>query len=191
MENSAYPVEYIQSVTLRDGTAVTLRPVRREDAPRLQEAFTHLSADTIYMRFLSPLTALIDEQARELATVDYQNRMALVGAIQEQGEERVVAFARYGMVDPNAVDGPNAGLAEVGVVVRDDFQSRGLGTLIIRHLVRYASTHGVKILLATVHLQNERILRFIEQSGVPYQKRLLDGEVWEIRADLTGLDLRL
>jgi GNAT superfamily N-acetyltransferase len=181
MENPAYPVEYIQSVTLRDGTAVTLRPIRPEDAPRLQEAFTHLSADTIYMRLLGPLTALIDKQARELATVDYQTRMALVGVVQEQDEERVVALAHYVMADP--------GVAEAGIVVRDDYQGRGLGTLIIRHLVGYASAHGVRVLLSTVHPQNERILRFIEQSGVPYEKRLLDGTVWEIRSDLTGLDL--
>ena len=189
MENPAYPVEYIQAVNLHDGTAVTLRPIRPDDAPRLQEAFTHLSAETVYMRLLGPLTALIDEQARQLATVDYQTRMALVGVVQEQGDERVVALAHYGVIDPEAVDGPDAGAAEVGIVVRDDYQNRGLGTLIIRHLVRYACAHGVRIMLATVHLQNERILSFIAKSGVPYEKKLLGGEAWEIRADLAGLQL--
>jgi len=113
--------------------------------------------------------------------------MALVGVIQEQGEERVVALAHYVMADSETLDSPEVAAAEVGIVVRDDFQNRGLGTLMIRLLVHYAWAHGVRTLLATVHLQNERILHFIEQSGVPYEKKLLGGEAWEIRADLAGL----
>lgn len=182
MEDIRYPAEYIESIVLQDGTPVILRPIRPDDAPLLQEAFTHLSAETVYMRFLGPLTELTDDRARQLAQIDYQQNMGFVGAVQEGGQERIVAFARYSIVP-----GEEPGLAEVGIVVRDDYQNRGLGTQAIRLLVMYARDHGVKALTGSVHVLNERILHFIERSGVPYQKKLVSGGVWEIRADLTGL----
>jgi len=182
MKDVRYPAEYTRTIALPDGTPVILRPVRPDDAPLLQEAFTHLSAETVYMRFLGPLTVLTDERARQLAQMDYQQNMGFIGAVQEAGQERIVAFARYSIVP-----GEEPGLAEVGIVVRDDYQNRGLGTQAIRLLVIYARDHGVKTLMGSVHLLNERILHFVEHSGVPYTKKLVSGGVWEIRADLTGL----
>ena len=76
MNNDPYPSEYIEEIQLRDGTRVTLRPIRPEDAPLLQEAFTRLSPQTIYMRFLEIFRHLSDEQARFFADVDYHSKMA-------------------------------------------------------------------------------------------------------------------
>ena len=184
MEDIHYPAEYIQTVVLSDGSSVALRPVLPDDTLRLQEAFNRLSAETIYMRFLSPLTELTDEHARQLTHIDYKQKMGLVGVVQEAGQERIVAFARYDMMP-----GAEVGLAEVGIVVRDDYQSRGLGTQVIRLLVKYAQEHGVKTLVGTVHILNERILHFVEQSGVPHTRKLLGEGAWEIRADLRRLQL--
>ena len=68
-----------ENIKLLDGRLVTLRPIRPEDAPLLQEGFARLSAQSIYLRFLKTATGLSDTQARQLATVDYIDRMALVG----------------------------------------------------------------------------------------------------------------
>jgi len=53
-----------------------LRPIRPDDAPRLQEGFSRLTPQTIYMRFPPGAKELTDQQARELAEVDYYKRMA-------------------------------------------------------------------------------------------------------------------
>jgi acetyltransferase len=167
-------------VTLKDGSQVTIRPILPEDAPRLQEGFTRLSPQTIYYRFLETAREMSNEQARALANVDYCKRMALVGAIQEDGHERLVAVARYAMIE----DATEPGLAEAGIVVRDDYQQRGLGKIAMNRLVRYAREHGVQAFLATTLTSNARILHFIERSGLTYQRKMIEPGVWEIRIQL-------
>lgn len=178
-----YPSECIETVILRNGTPVLLRPIRPDDAPRLQEGFARLSPQTIYLRFLQTFKELTDEQARQFATVDYQQRMALVGSIQEEGEERLIAVARYSMVGEN-----QPGIAEAGIVVRDDYQNRGLGTIALERLVRYGRLHGVTGLLATTHMSNTRIMHFVQRSGLPFEKKMLEPGTWEILVKLDALD---
>jgi RimJ/RimL family protein N-acetyltransferase len=180
---SGYPNECIETVFLKDGTQVLLRPIRPDDAPRLQEGFARLSPQTIYLRFLQTFKELTDEQARQFATVDYQQRMALVGSVQEEGEERLIAVARYSMVGED-----HPGIAEAGIVVRDDYQNRGLGTIALERLVRYGRLHGVTGLLATIHMSNTRILHFIQRSGLPFDKKMLEPGTWEILVKLDAVD---
>ncbi len=170
-----YPDKYVEIVTLRDGTQVRLRPIRQSDAGLLQEGFKRLSAESIYMRFLKVASALSDEEARQLAAVDYNKRMALVGSIMEQGEEHLVVVARYHMlpeVEPRR--------AEAAIVVRDDYQNRGLGKIAMNRLFRYAHDHGVAELVATVSLSNAKVMNFIQKSGLQFTKRVLEPGTWEI-----------
>lgn len=171
----AYPTAYIQEVTLKDGRRVLLRPIRPDDAPRLQEGFRRLSPETIYLRFFQMLSELSDEQARQLANVDYRQRMAFVGAIQEEGQERLVAVARYSLVPDS-----QPLRAEAAIVVRDDFQGQGLGKLIMAHLVRYACHQGIRGLYAVVHTSNERLMNFIRSSNLPFERKMLEPGVWEV-----------
>ena len=105
---ATYPHEYKKQVILRDGSAVSLRPIRPDDAPRLQEGFKRLSPETIYLRFLETFKELSDRQAQDFATVDYHKRMAIVGSVLEDGEERLVVVARYAIVEAEV-----PGVAEV------------------------------------------------------------------------------
>lgn len=187
MEPHKYPSEMEEHISLKDGSPVWLRPIRPDDAPRLQEGFARLSPETIYMRFLETFRQLPDAQAEALANVDYQQRMALVGSIQEDGQERLVAVARYALIPALAPgqEAPEPGLAEAGIVVRDDYQRRGLGKIIMNRLVRYASLHGVQTFVATVHVSNQRILHFITQSGLSFERKMFEPGVWEVRIPLS------
>ena len=172
---SNYPSKYIEEVSLEDGTKITIRPIRPDDATRLQEGFKRLSPDTIYLRFLEAYNEMTDAQAQEYATVDYQERMALVGAVQEDGEERLVVVARYALIDKEP------GAAEAAIVVRDDYQRRGLGTIAMERLARYARDHGVEYFYGTILMSNFKILHFIERSGLPFERKMLEPGTWEVR----------
>jgi len=164
-----------QTVKLLDGTLVTIRPIRSDDAPRLQALFAQLSPSTIYMRFLGYRKELADEQAARLANVDYQKHMALVAT---RNRDEIIAVARYGVTPPS-----EPAHAEVAIVVEDQYQGRGLGALLLRWLLAYARTHDIRTIHATVHPNNTQILRFIEHSGLPAEKKL-DGGAWEIQVKL-------
>ncbi len=170
-----------ETITLRDGTSVTLRPVRPDDARRLQTAFKRLSRQSIYLRFLDQRTELSDREAQRLAGVDQQTHVALAATIMQDNEEHIIGVARYAIINPSQAD-----TAEAAVIVIDEFQGRGLGTILVQRLVAYAQTHGIRAFLATVHYSNAEILRFIERSRLPLKKRLQAG-VWEITVQLDSI----
>ncbi len=170
---SAYPVGWEGAVTLKDGLVVWIRPIRPDDASRLQEGFMHLSAESRYYRFLDTARQLSDEQAHRLANLDYQNQMAFVATMIENGEEYVIGVARYARVE-----GETPGATETAVVVGDDYQGRGLGTLLYIRLIDYARQHGIQAFTATIHQSNTGIMKFIRKGGLPFERKMLEPGVF-------------
>jgi acetyltransferase len=160
-----YPSDYIESVTLRDGTQVTIRPIRPDDAPRLQVTFKRLSSQTIYLRFLETLKQLSDKQAIYFANVDYQERMALVAEVEEAGEDSIIAVARYDMLGDS-----EPGAAESAIVVN------------------YAREHGVASFLATIHMSNARIMNFVKRSGFPFERKMIEPGIMQVRVILMDVN---
>ena len=77
--SAPYPVELERDITLRDGTALRLRPIRADDAPRLVEYYGRLSAHTAYQRFFTVMKRLPPDWARLHSAVDYRTQLALAG----------------------------------------------------------------------------------------------------------------
>jgi acetyltransferase len=167
-----------ESIMLKDGTTVIIRPIRPDDAEDLQAAFQRLSMESIYLRFLSFKKELTDEEARQLATVDYTSRMAFVAITHENGQDIVVGASRYALLDTG-----HPGTAEAAVVVEDKYQGRGIGKLLLWRLVDYARDKGIHFLRGNLQIGNNTMLTLVERSGLPYKKRYVDG-IWEVSIDL-------
>jgi acetyltransferase len=168
-----------ETALLKDGTSVVIRPIRPDDADDLQATFQRLSMESIYLRFLSFKKELPDEEARNLATVDYTSRMAFVAIAEDDGHEIVVGVSRYAMDDP-----ANPEFAESAVVVEDEFQGRGLGRLLLWRLVDYARAKGIHVLRGNLQVGNNRMLDLVRRSGLPHETRYVDG-IWEVDIDIT------
>lgn len=168
-------------VQLRDGTEVLLRPIDPEDAVRLQALFKMLSPESIYLRFLEPLKELSLKEAQRYAQVDYQDNMAIVAALP--AGEQLIGVARYGQGYP-----PEPGVVDAAVVVADDYQGKGLGTILLLRLVDYARTQDIQAMHATVHQSNAQIMRFITKSGLPTERKL-SGGAWDIKVRLAPINL--
>lgn len=167
-----------QVITLKDGKHVTIRPIRPDDAPDLQDSFQRLSIQSIYLRFLSFKTQLTDEEARQLATVDYASRMAFVAIDQIGDDMQVVGVARYAMIDPGDPE-----TAEAAVVVLDAYQGLGLGKQLLLRLVAYARAKGIRCIRGNLQVGNDRMLLLVKRSGLPHQTRFVEG-IWEVSIDL-------
>lgn len=154
------------TVTLRDGTAVGIRLLHPDDAPRLKALYSRLSGDSLYFRFLEIRKGLSDEEVKHLADVDYQTRPALVATRRQADREEIIAVARYATIET-----AEPGLAELSIVVEDCYQSRGLGTRLLKRLAAYARAHGVHTFLAVVHPDNVRMVRLVQRSGLPTQSK--------------------
>jgi GNAT superfamily N-acetyltransferase len=163
-------VKESEAVELRDGTLVIIRPIRPDDAPRLQSLFARLSRESIYYRFLELRKELSHEQARRLADLDHQTQMALVATCGHSGEEEVIGGARYAVIP-----GSWPAEAEAAIVVEDRHQTKGLGTLLLERLAAYAIAHGIRAFLATVRHDNSRVLRLVRRSGLPTECKVEAG----------------
>ncbi len=164
-------------IELRDGTKVHLRPIVPEDEPLLHEAVASMSERTVYFRFFSPIKRMSDALAHRLAVVDYHDRFALVATTHRpNGKERIVGVARYDRARDTDV-------AEVALAVIDEFQRRGLGSLLLGELARVAKKHGIKSFQLIVLPENREMLGLLRKMGWIHQARL-SGGVYEISFDV-------
>lgn len=151
MEESDYPRELEQEITLRDGTTLRLRPIRPEDAPRLMDFYDRLSRHTAYQRFFTIMKRLPPDWARLFATVDYRRRLALVAERGPASAPELVGVGRYEPTeDPDTV--------EVAFVVQDGLQGLGLGAILLHHLLDAAEARGIHRFRAYVLADNTRML---------------------------------
>jgi RimJ/RimL family protein N-acetyltransferase len=140
----------VSDCTLKNGAAVHIRPIRPEDQDALIEGFRHLSPQSVYQRFLSPLPELTPAMAHHLSNVDYCRRLALIA----ETDVEPIGVARY-----EPTEDPDQ--AELGLVVVDDWQNRGLGRILLREILRAAEGNGIHRFRADVLAENRRMLRLL------------------------------
>lgn len=163
-----------EPVTLKNGLRAHLRLLRADDVERLKAFFSRLSPESIFYRVLEFRKALTDEEARHLCDVDGQRRVAIAAVLEKDGEEHIIGVGRYNIVKPTEPD-----TAEAAVVIEDTYQGQGLGRLLTTRVTQYARNHGIRRFVATIHLNNAKILQFIKNSGLRVRKNV-DGNVWEM-----------
>jgi acetyltransferase len=106
----------------------------------------------------TPLKFLSPQQLSQFMDVDYDRRMALVATIGSGDNEIFVGVARYGAA--GARD-----RAELGVTVTDAWQRRGIATILIRALMRFAQAHGFRQLTGVVLPENHAMLELARSLG--------------------------
>lgn len=145
---------------LRDGEAVTIRAIRRDDQKRLAGHFLALSPDSRYRRFFGLRHNFGPRELDRLITPEYPLHIALVAAIEdENGEEVIIGDARC-VASPARPE-----VSELALSVSDTWQGRGVAALLIAHLVRWARRAGVRQLTAEVMASNTPALHFLIGQG--------------------------
>ncbi len=145
-------------VTLEGGEQVLIRPMRMSDAEPLQDMLYRLSDDSVYKRFLGFKKAHPNDEVIELCNLDYEHNMALLACAGADDRE-IVAMSRYD-VDPSTQ------LADIAFVVRDDWQRRGLGALLMQRMAEVARARGLAGFTADVLARNRPMLSIFQRSGL-------------------------
>jgi len=169
----------VQSVTLSSGRRVVIRPLRREDGPRLQAAFARLTPDSRYRRFLASKPQLTAGDLRQLTDVDGHRHVALVAAAAEDPDQ-IVGVARYFRY----ADDPDC--AEFSIVVVDELQGQGLGGELLSRLAEAAIAAGVRRFTALTLSDNVAAHRLFERLSRKLPRRRIDGPVQELEYDLAA-----
>lgn len=169
---------------LRDGSRVRLRQVRGSDKELFRSAFERLSDESRYRRFLGPMPELSESLLRYLVEVDHHDHEAIVAIDEETGE--AVGDARY-VRDIGRPD-----VAELAVTVIDDWQGRGLGSLLLEVIGARAREEGIPTFTALVLASNQEIVDLFEREGTV---RVVDRESGTIELEMpipaVGLSLAI
>jgi GNAT superfamily N-acetyltransferase len=143
-----------------------VRPIAVDDERAVQDLLYRLSDDSVYKRFLSFHRRHPHEEMLELVDLDFERNMGLVACLPATGE--VIGMARY---DVDAA----TGLGDIAFVVRDDWQRRGVGTLLMRRMVAIARARGVAGFQADVLASNKAMLAVFHGSGLAFHGAIESG----------------
>jgi GNAT superfamily N-acetyltransferase len=147
------------------GQPVVLRLLEPAEAEMIRRFYYRLSFETVYRRFMSPVVPPADALLSRLMNIDHCRREALIA----QDQDGVAGVARYAPYDDGA--------AEVAIVVADDWQRRGLGTLLLRRLGHIARTRGIAAFHATLLAENRGAKLFLQHLWPAAVFRFVDGVV--------------
>jgi GNAT superfamily N-acetyltransferase len=135
--------------TLGDGTRVLIRPIGKEDAALERTFIERLSPASRWYRFLGQMNAS-DDMIKRLTDIDYRREMAFIALRHEAGEKREIGVSRFCISDDGAS-------CECAVAVSDEWQGRGLGHLLMRHLIEVARRRGIKRMFSIDSAGNQRM----------------------------------
>ena len=157
-EDSAYAL-------LTDGATVEIRPARPGDFAVVRDMHAKMSPDNLYLRFFSMSPAVAEQEARRVCRLPGPDHAALLALLD--GE--VVGCGAYEQA------GAGSQSAEVALTVADDLHNRGIGMLLLEHLVSLARGRGFRAFTAEVLSENAAMLRVFAEAGLQAQRSLADG----------------
>ena len=150
---------------LTDGTTIEIRPARPGDFDAVRDMHTKMSPDNLYLRFFSFSAVAAEREARRICREPAPDHAALLAVLD--GE--VVGCSSYECAD----DGSRS--AEVAMAVADEMHSRGVGTLLLEHLISLARSRGVHAFTAETLVENALMLQVFADAGLPVHRTLADG----------------
>jgi RimJ/RimL family protein N-acetyltransferase len=165
---------------LPDGTPILIRPIRPDDKPLLENGLRALSRTSVQRRFLSPKTKFSRAELRYLTEVDGWNHVALVAESPREPVRRLIGVGRYVRLR----DDHEA--AEAAIVVADDWQRRGVGSLLADQLGRRARMRGVRRFTATMSSENTAAQRLFARLHGHLERRHAGAGVDELTLDLAA-----
>ncbi len=161
MSVASRAAEFHEEHVLADGTKITLRAIRPDDAEELHRCFARLSPRSRYQRFLGGVGELSAAMIEYLTRVDGERHVAIVATTESHDLKSEVGLgvARFVRLQ----DEP--GVAEAAITVVDDAQGRGIGRLLMRALATLAAERGVRVFRGEVLADNARMRHLLEAAG--------------------------
>ncbi len=163
------PQDMMKTTYLLDsGTEIYFRPIHPTDAPLMRDLLYNLSQETLYYRFMSHNQHFGQTEIQNFVYVDHRKDVAIVGTLPEAHGDDIVAVGRYYLDE-------RTNLAEVAFVIRDQWQHKGLGTFMFRHLITLAKASGIAGFTAEVLRDNKAMQSIFNHSGYKVQSSVEEG----------------
>ena len=165
---------------LPDGAQILIRPIRADDKRFLEDGLRQLSPESVHRRFLSPKRSFSRAELRYLTEVDGRDHVALVAEYPGEPVRRLIAVGRF----VRWADDPEA--AEVAIVVMDDWQRRGVGSLFTQRLAAMAKRRGIRRFTATMASDNVAAHKLMERLTRHLEEHHMGGGVSDVVVELAA-----
>ena len=153
-----YPAHLIRHGHLADGTEMTIRPIRPEDADIEQEFVRNLSPEARYFRFMQTIEELTPEMLVRFTQLDYSREMALIAVIRENNRRVQLGVARY-------MTNPDGRSCEFAIAVSDRRSRLGIGSQLMEAMMEAARSQGIHVIEGEVLADNQRMLSLMKGLG--------------------------
>ena len=158
-----YPTHYVKEFRNKAGEPFVLRPIRPEDEPKMVRFHEKLSEESVYLRYFRAFKLdhrVEHERLTRICYVDYDRDIVLVVEWTDPatGAQEIVAVGRLTRL-------PNPTEAEFAMLVRDDFQGRGIGTHLLRNLLAFGKDEGIERVVAWMLPENRGMIEISEKLG--------------------------
>ncbi len=145
-------------VLLRDGQTVLVRTATAADVPAVEELMRSVSAQTLQMRFMGAIAQVSRTVIEIMCTGEPRDRLCLLAIVGQEPNAHVVGVGNY-------ISLGVFGKAEVAFLVREDFQGRGISTLLLERLAGIAAANGFNGFEAEVLYDNQAMINVFRDSG--------------------------
>jgi len=170
--------QFREYVLLRDGQGVLLRMATPADVPAIDALLSRVSRQSLRMRFMGGMAQVPRHIVEGLCGEDLRDRACLLAVIGEDPDVRVVGFGNYiGLGARNT--------AEVAFLVDDEFQGRGISTLLLERLAGIAAGAGFVGFEADVLFENQPMLNVFRDSGFE-GRQVMDGGSYHVEFPVAG-----
>jgi RimJ/RimL family protein N-acetyltransferase len=149
---------YSAAELLRDGRSIEIRALRPDDEAQMLAAISRASPQSVRRRFFGARRDFSESEKAFFLNVNFTDHVALVATIAHDGHSEIAGGARYVLVQPD--------IAEVAFMVIDEFQGRGVGTALMRHLIFLARSASLKRLVADILPENTAMLNVFQKTGL-------------------------
>ena len=172
-----YPKEWERHVTLEDGTALLVRPVRPEDEPLYGPFFAKVTQQDLRLRFFAPVKEFGHMFVARFTQIDYARAMAFLAIDKSSGEMLGVVRIH---ADANFDNG------EYAILIRSDLKGHGLGWLLMQQMIEYARREGLKCVRGQVLQENTEMLAMCRNLGFEIESDPEDPCVAVVSLPLAG-----
>jgi acetyltransferase len=151
-----YPKEWERHVTLPDGTALLVRPVRPEDEPLYPPFFAAVTQQDLRLRFFAPVKEFSHTFIARFTQNDYARAISFL-AIEESSGQMLGAVRIHADANYDA--------AEYAILIRSDLKGHGLGWLLMQYMIEYARAEGLRSIHGQVLQENTTMLQMCRELG--------------------------
>lgn len=144
--------------TLHDQTRVLIRPINKQDHAAERAFIEGLSSQSRRYRFLGAVRSPSERLVEQLTDIDYVHEVAFAAVVPDDSREAIIGISRYS-TDAEVLN------AECAVTVSDEWQKKGLGTALMKHLIEVAHARGIRTLTSIDSAENVQMQDLAKHLG--------------------------